>query len=305
VKPLTFGYAIRDARATTRSALSDFTAHIAALANVEIGLEAFSSYDELTQSIHRGASDVAWVPPLPLVALVRARRVTPVATLHRDQLVHYRSAVVVASGSRIMSVAELGGMRAAWVDPHSAAGYVLARVELARRGVGPRALGLETFFGSHDAVVQAVATKRADFGATFARIARDGVVEGPWAEGGLRNSIRAVGTFGEIPPDALVFRSELDAEARRALGSAFVAVMANDSGRALVKRAFGADALRRFEDTLYETFRDAVFRAYEDGVLDASDALRSLASDADATTQRPSIVPGAAETLPELPQSDD
>jgi phosphonate transport system substrate-binding protein len=304
VRPLLFGFAIRDARTSTRTALGDFAAHLGSIANVEIQLEALDSYDELTQRAHRGQIDVAWLPPLPLVALVRAKRVTPVATLHRDQLVHFRSALVVASSSRLASIADLAGMRAAWVDPHSAAGYVLARIELARQGVGPKDLGVETFFGSHDAVVQAVATKRADFGATFARIARDGIADGAWTQGGLRDSIRVIGTFGEIPPDALVLRSDLDDGARRALGAAFASIMTTDRGRALVKGAFAADVLRRFEDTLYESFRGAVFRAYEDGVLEASAVLRALSSDADATTQRASI-PEAAETMPELPHDED
>lgn len=242
------------------------------------------------------------MPPLPLVALVRANAVVPIATLHRDQLVHYRSAVLVASGSRLKTLDELAGLRAAWVDPHSAAGYVLARVELARRGMGRDALGLETFFGSHDAVVNAVATKRADFGATFARITRDGAATGSWSEGGLDASVQALATFGEIPPDALAFRTGLDDAA--AIRTALVDSLNDDVGRSLVKRAFAADALRPFEDTLYETFRGAVFRAYESGVLNASAVLRAVSSDPDATTQHTSIVPAAA-TLPELPKDEE
>lgn len=301
MKPFTFGYAIRDARALTQNALADFATQVGSLASVEIVVTPLDSYDELTQRLHRGDLDMAWVPPLPLVSLVRAARVTPVATLHRDQLVHYRSAVVVASTSRLTRLEDVAGMRAAWVDPHSAAGYVLARIELARHGVGQTALGVETFFGSHDAVVHAVAAKRADFGATFARVARDGTVEGAWTQGGLGDSIRALGTFGEIPPDAIVLRATLDDALKRSVGSALV----SESARLAVKRALGADAVRPFEETLYETFRGAVFRAYEEGVLNASAVLRAVSTDPEATTQHPSLVPEALPTEPELPLDDE
>lgn len=303
VSPLTFGYAIRDARATTQNAMTELAAFVGDLAERELQPVALESYDELTQRLNRGELDLAWVPPVPLISLARAGRVVPLVTIHRDQLVHYRSTVIVASSAPATKLEELAHLRAAWVDPHSAAGYVLARIELARRGIGSSALGVETFFGSHDAVVRAVATNRADFGATFARLDREGAATGPWIDGGLGDSVRVLATFGEIPPDAIAARAGLGDTS--SLTAALFASLGDEAGRELMKRAIGADALRAFEGTLYETFRDAVSRAYEDGVLNASAALRAISSDADATTQHATIVPDAPTTLPDIPNDDE
>ena len=100
---------------------------------------------------------------------------------------------------------KLQGARAAWVNPWSASGYVLARVALAARGIDPRTTFLEErFFGSRDAALRAVADGRFDVTATFAyfegenRIVRCGWDDIPAAAAKFDVLVRA----GDIPRTA-------------------------------------------------------------------------------------------------------
>jgi phosphate/phosphite/phosphonate ABC transporter binding protein len=297
---LVMAYATPEARAKTRKDISAFAERLSEIAGLDIGVTPLPSYDELTQRLNRGEVDIAWLPPIPLVALVRNERAVPIVSLHRDQLVHFRCALIVAAGSPIKAIADLRGKRPAWVDHHSAGGYVLARIELEAHGIGPRELGAQRFVGSHDAVVRAVAAGDVDFGATFARIARSGEVTGPWTKiPGLASSVAVIATFGEVPPDALAVRRDMDASVRARVTKAIEQMTQMAPDRAIVAEAFGADSFHAPEDSMYEALRAIVFQAHKTGIL-ASAAPTVVMPD--ATVERsapagPADATGEAEVI--------
>ena len=132
----------------------------------------------------RAQLDLAWVSPIPFIALLRNESVVPLASPQRGGM-HYHGAIVVAAElAHRRSLPALVGKRAAWVDRYSAAGFVVPRIELAKAGLDVKtAFASQHFYGSHAAVVQAVADGRADFGATYVRLAaNDAVVGGPWLD---------------------------------------------------------------------------------------------------------------------------
>ena len=295
------GYATPEARTKTRQRVTDFATRLSELSDCDVGVVPLASYAHVAQRLQRRDIDLAWLSPIPLVSLSSNGRATPLATLHRDQLVHYRCAFVVSSGLSVAGVDGLRGKRAAWVDRHSAAGYVLPRIELADYGIGAGDLAAERFVGSHDAVIRAVASGRADFGATFARIARSGEVTGPWLRTpGLARSITVLTAFGAIPPDAIAARPDLESSVRTRIASALFAMSDSARDRTLLMDALGADLLRAPEPSMYDGFRDLVFQAFRAGHLS------TFAEDAtvgpDATLElRP---PPEAATLPRLPPAD-
>jgi len=266
---VTLGYAEPEARSKTRERMADFARRLAALANIDVGVAPLPSYDRVAQLIHHCEIDLAWLSPIPLISLARNKRVIPLVSYHRDQLVHYRCAIIVSSASRVSTLGGLRGKRAAWVDAHSASGFVMPRIELHARGVNLKTLGRQRFFGSHEAVVRAVASGRADFGGTFARVSRDDELMGAWTRApGLSDSIRVLSTFGEVPPDALAARYDLDRGLRERLSRTLLAMGKLPTDRRLLGEVFGADDLQVPQRSMYEPLRLAVIDAYEAGLLD-------------------------------------
>lgn len=272
---LVFGYAVADASLDAKRHITELAILLGRHAGVDVSLAPLPSYERVTQLLHKREIDLAWVPPIPFVSLLRNDSVQPLLVPWRGAT-HYHSAVIVPIESTLKSPARLGGLRAAWVDKYSAAGFVLPRIQLAAIGVDPRtAFPEQRFFGSHVAVVRAVIDGLADFGATYVRLGKKGeIVSGPWAQSPtLAASVRVLTTFGEIPADVIAARVDLSAPLRERLISAFAQVARDPAGKDLVRRVFGADELRRPQLSSYDVLRDAVADAFEEGLLDVDEEI--------------------------------
>ena len=266
------GYAAPEAHSKSQRRMSMLAARLAEIGGVDVSVTPLSSYDRVAQLIHHREIDLAWLSPIPLIALARNRRVVPMLSLHRDQQLHYRCALIVSSSCHMTTFEELRGKRAAWVDRQSASGYVLPRIELAVHEIGPRNLAGERFFGSHGGVVRAVASGRADFGATFARVAAGGGVTGvtgPWSQTPLARSIRVVTTFGDVPADAIAARADLDRGVRERVTHALRAMTKGASDRELLATAFGVHEFRVPRRSMYDALRKTVYEAFCDGLLES------------------------------------
>ncbi len=277
--------------------MTELVERLGEIADVDISVVEAPSYDRLAQLIHHGEIDLAWVPPIPLIALAQNQRVVPLVTNHRAGQEFFPCAIIVAAGSKIDSLAGLASKRAAWVDIHSAAGFVLPRIELAAKGVDLSTLR-ERFYGGHEAIVRAVASGRADFAGTFARKVR-GTVTGAWSQmSGLAESIKVIATFGEIPPDAIAARFDMDLTLRETLTKSLLAMAKTEPE--LLRAAIGADDFKRPKRQLYEPFQALVMAAYgrgelatsatrDDAILRAAATIEQRPPEADATQEMPAI----------------
>jgi phosphate/phosphite/phosphonate ABC transporter binding protein len=268
---LLFGYAAHAESRATQKKMAEFADLLSTLSREDISMSGAKSYDALTNAMRKRAYDLAWLPPIPFLTLEGQKAVTPLVSHRRGGLSAFHCVVIVRASSRIRTPVGLRGKRAAWVDPKSAAGFVLPRIGLAALGVDARtAFAEERFYGSHEAVVRAVVGDRADFGATYARLDRSGgVVHGAWAElPGAEESIRVLVTFGKIPGDVIVARSDL-AEAKRERVTRALVGMCNDvTGQMLVRDLFGVHEFQRWKPESYEALGRATAQAEEDGLLD-------------------------------------
>jgi|KBSSwiStaDraftv2_1062776.scaffolds.fasta_scaffold343926_2 phosphonate transport system substrate-binding protein len=266
-----FGYPARAQSAAARKQMREFAAMLGKAAGAELTVTSFPSYDGLAKAAHKGTIDLAWLPPIPFIALERRGDVTPLVSNHRGGVPQFHGVLIVRTASSIQSPADLRGTRAAWVDRRSASGFVFARIELAARGVDPRITFAEQkFYGSHDAVVRAVVGAKADVGATYARLDRSGgAVDGAWAElPGAEESIRVLLSFGRIPGDVLASRATLDPALRERLTRALVGICHDVAGSMLVRKVFGVHEFRRWKAEGYDELHAATARAASDGLLD-------------------------------------
>jgi phosphonate transport system substrate-binding protein len=192
----------------------------------------------------------------------------------RDGHAAFYAVLIVHSGSKIKPPRDLEGKRAAWVDPHSASGYVLPRMGLSAVGVDPRtAFRTERFFGSHDAVVRAVIERRADFGATFGGLDASGaLVRGAWSASEAAGDVAVLATFGAIPPDVIAARADLPTFVCESLTHAFTHSSKDAELQGILIRLFGAHAeLRRGTPEGHLQFCQAMMRASEDGLLEGDE----------------------------------
>jgi len=267
---LVFGYAAPDTTDETRRAMTELAMLLSAFASLDIAVSPLQSYDRVTQLIHKGKLDLAWVSPIPYIALVRKQSVVPLVSPFRGGP-NYHGGIIVSAQSSLNGLPSLLGTRAAWVDRHSAAGFVIPRLELAAAGLDVKtAFSSQRFYGSHEAVTRAVATGAADFGATFVRLSSNGaVVGGPWSSmPGLEASLRIFATFGEIPPDVIVASAALHPDVRERVRNAMLSVEQDPRGKQLLSAVFGAEGLRLATTEGYEELRNAALLAMEEQLLE-------------------------------------
>jgi phosphate/phosphite/phosphonate ABC transporter binding protein len=252
----------------------EFATLLSELAEVEVGVAEATSYERLAVGLNDGSTQLAWLSPIPYIALEAAGAVTPLVFNERAKK-HYCSAIIVPADSHVRRLVELRGARAAWVDRHSAAGFVVPRIQLAAAGVDPRTeLGEETFAGSHEAVVQAVAGGTVDFGATYAHRpaapsgAADLPILGPWSvDPDLEKKVRVLTTFGKIPSDLIVARNDLDMNVRVRLTRALRAMNAHDTGRRIIQELFDVERFRLLDAETYDSLKAIARDARDQGLL--------------------------------------
>ena len=234
---------------------------------VEIERKSWPTYRALAESVRAGESDIAWLPPVAYAWLAEA--VTPLGCILRGNATTYSAALVALETSALHVPADLVGARAGWVDPWSAAGYVVPRIELARAGLDPAAtFAKETFYGSHREALLALSRGECDVAGTYARSVGGGhATEGAWSE--LEGvDVRVLATFGSIPSDVIAVRRNLPPEQyARALASLRHACT-DASGRPLVRAVFGGDELREGIDPGHEALRAAFESATAKGLFD-------------------------------------
>lgn len=258
----------REGDATGASAAFDALATwMAANGGLTIERKAWPTYRALAESVREGKSDIAWLPPVVYAWLAEA--VTPLGSIVRGGTTTYSAALVALEGSKLRGVTDLAGTRAGWVDPWSAAGYVVPRIELARAGIDPTTtFAVEKFYGSHRDALLALKRGECDFAGTYARTRSDqGPPEGAWSE--IDDlEVRVIASFGSIPSDVIaVRRNLLPADYERAL-AAFQKASADEAGRPLVRAVFGGGELEAGIEQGHEELRGEFERATAKGLFD-------------------------------------
>jgi phosphonate transport system substrate-binding protein len=170
-----------------------------------------SSYESLARAVLAAEVDLAWAPP-SICAQVEAH-VPAIYTAVRDGQSSYAAAIVAKDG-RFGSVAELRGKRAAWVEPRSTGGYLLAIATLRAEGLDPdRDLAEQSFLGSYGDALRAVVGDRADFTSVFVASPKPYAVLRPLHDlvGSGADDLAAIAFTGRSPCDGLVVTRRLAA----------------------------------------------------------------------------------------------
>jgi phosphate/phosphite/phosphonate ABC transporter binding protein len=262
-----FGIAVQEENSPLVARLDEMLAWMTKILGTKMERRDSSSYEALAQDVRDGKVDVAWLPPIVYVRVADA--VVPLGSILRGGRAAFEAALVVPTTSRIKAIEGLRGTRAGWVDPWSAAGFVLPRVKLALLGVDPRTVfRSEKFHGSHRAALNALMEGACDVVGTYAQADDEGeVTEGAWSE--IEGAdVRVLATFGAIPPDVLAARKDLPEADRERVLDALRMATKNEESRAILKAIFGGDALHEGLASGYDALKSALEMASARGLFD-------------------------------------
>jgi phosphonate transport system substrate-binding protein len=200
------------------------------------------SYEVLSRNLLSGAVDAAWAPPF-VCAQTEPRGGQVLVRAVRRGRSEYCSALVVRKG-KAAGLRGLQGKRAAWVDPHSVAGYLLPVAYLRQQGYDPAVLFSDQLFaGSYPGAASAVLEDHADVAAVHAlagdpdSLAESLRVTAP----GFEDKLEAVVFTDPVPSDGVLLGPRA-ADVKDALTRALLALPESEAGKALIDEVFHADA---------------------------------------------------------------
>lgn len=262
VTRLSFGLVVSPSAPGVLERFEELAAWLRENAKLELTTSPAATYKDLVTSVRDGSSDIAWLPPVAYAWLAEA--VTPIGSIARDGATSYAGAIVARTDSELQGLADLKGVRAGWVDPWSAAGYVVPRLELARAKISPNvAFSAETFHGSHREALLALQKDECDVVGTYARLPPEGesAIEGAWRDvDGLH--VRVLATSRAIPPDVIAVRRNLGPREYEHAARALREACTEPAAKPLVHAVFGGDELHAG----IERGHDALRRDYELGI---------------------------------------
>lgn len=180
--------------------------------NAPVSIHVTADYKELQGRALSGEAHLIWAPAGVCAQLEPVTRALYKAV--RQGVASYRSAIVVRKGSTI-TLSRLEGLHAAWVDPYSIGGYLLATDFLRNRGVEPdRMFSRQTFHGSHSDALNAVTGGAADISAITAWSSDPHRLRDAMALhiGPIERKIEVLAVTHAAPTDAIVVTRRLSDE---------------------------------------------------------------------------------------------
>lgn len=211
----------------------------------------FSSYAALVEAIGEGSVDLACLPPVAYVRARMAGETQLLLTVERAGRLAYSCALLGRRGV-VDTIEQARGMRAAWVDKWSAAGYLAPRALLREHGIDPdRELDSQGFVGSYDAVIEALSDGTAQIGGAYCALGANGrLSRRAWQKD---DPVTVLAVRGAIPGEAICGRPGLE----MATGIEAIRALTDDARCASLRTLLGASRFVVGDPKAYETLVDA------------------------------------------------
>jgi ABC-type phosphate/phosphonate transport system substrate-binding protein len=182
-------------------------------------------------------------------------------TLERDGRRSYSAALVARASDgrdRPGTLAELAGRSVAWVDPWSAAGYLVPRCMLRAAGIEPdRTFATQSFHGSYEGVMAALLGGAADVGAMSCRVGDQGEITAGTFRDDRRLRAMAV-SIEPVPGDTICVSAALPVEDAREVVEQFIRTAASPAIGTLFRDLFGGDRFVAANASRYEGLEAAL-----------------------------------------------
>ncbi|MDI1450197.1 PhnD/SsuA/transferrin family substrate-binding protein [Polyangium sp. 6x1] len=201
-----------------------------------------ANYADIEERTASGEAHLVWAPVGVTAKLPAARAVF---TIVRGGQTNYRSAIVARKNAGVR-LAALAGTKAAWVDPLSAGGYLLAIAKLRAEGIEPgKTFASQVFLGSHRAAVEAVLHETADVTAVSSQKtdAASMAEKLRWYAGPAGDKLTAIAFTESCLNDAIVLPASLSEAKAIALAQKLVPTTPSEIARSRLLAALEAEGL--------------------------------------------------------------
>ncbi len=256
IKPARKGVLTAGVLASTNMAIASkqadaFAAFVQRATGKESRAVIIADYDALATALADGKIDVALMPPIAFLRAQALGEIEPLVRVVRNGQPTYRALLVAPKNGAVRSLEDLRrgkNLKAAWVDSSSSTGHIFPKALLLERKIDPAQVFVDqSFLGTHDAVCLAVASGKADIGATFTddpkSASRTNVHGCMPALGDKANELVIVAASEHIPNDAIVVRPGFSPELKAKLVSAANALAESDEGKRVLQAAFLAEGV--------------------------------------------------------------
>jgi class 3 adenylate cyclase/tetratricopeptide (TPR) repeat protein len=201
------------------------------------------TYAEMEAQLIAGEADVAWAPPT-VIARAELYGASAVVRFSRANADRYCAAVIGRADLEDAALTR-DGLRCAWLDPDSLAGYLLPRAWLMQNGARPAELD-EAFHDSLAKAIRAVADGDADVCGVFAVRGADAGVRVPMLaelSEQRRAKLRLLGLSDDVPNDGLAVAPRFQGPDVVTLRERFLEWGQTPRGRRLLEQVFQAEGL--------------------------------------------------------------
>ncbi|PWV63087.1 phosphonate transport system substrate-binding protein [Plasticicumulans acidivorans] len=181
------------------------------------------NYVATGEALRQGRLDIAYLGPVTYVLQSRSAALEPFARpTHGGSCgPTFRAAIIVPLDSPLQSLAQLRGGEIAFGDLASTSGSWVPRHMLLQAGLAADRDYVRRHLGAHDAVVSAVAARRATAGALSLPVFERLLAEGRIGAG----AVRVLAESAPIPEYMWTFRAGLPTALREALREAFIELL--------------------------------------------------------------------------------
>lgn len=249
-----FGLLVEDLDRAQRRAIKSISRAVRG----DVSVVTLPSHARMLDALADGEIDLAWLPPVTYVRARRAGAARLLFTVERDGARSYSAALVVRRELGARSVRELAGLRAAWVGPWSAAGFLIPRRMLRGAGVEPDAcFHAQAALGSYEQVLRALVDGDADVGATWCRLGTRGEIAISAFADDPRLRVLAV-SADAIPGDTICASTALAPEVARELAGRFAAAAASTELTPHFRALLAKDRLVAANPSRYEGLEQAL-----------------------------------------------
>lgn len=231
---------------------------------IPVKVSVSTNYNTIIEAMASKKVDVGFLPPNTYVlahddkkaadVLLQAQRfgVEDATGKPTTELVdYYKSMIVVKADSPIKTVKDLKGKKVAWQDVTSSAGYVWPAATLLKEGLNPEKDVTGITVKGHDKAILAVLNGEVDAAAVFQDI-RAQMKDVPDAVA----KTRVLAFTEKIPNDTISVRSDMDANFRKKLQDAFIAIGKDPEGKKIISEVYSHQGYVASEDKNFDIVRD-------------------------------------------------
>lgn len=237
---------------------------------VPVEIVSVRTYDELLELVAQQRADILWLPPAVYVRAAVRYGVEVLLAGVRARVPRFRGALFTANHRTTVNTPDdLHGMRVAWVDGNSCAGFLFPMLALRERGLAPDALFVaQTMMLDHRNVARAVTFGEADVGATFVATdpKTDRVIQAGWTLEVDFDVMKPVLVTAPIPADAVCAGLHVDPVLRDRAAQALASLHIDPEGAETLLGLFGVDKFSSTTADAYAVVQRALDAADRGGV---------------------------------------